>query len=117
MEPGHNVLEIGTGSGYNAALLAELVGDEGHVATVELERDIATEAYKNLKEAGYDREQVIVVRDDGGEGFPELALYDRIIVDCCCVGYPACMVGSNSNREGGWCCRFPSAGRSFRWHS
>ena len=73
--PGQRVLEIGTGSGYNAALLAELTGE---VVTVERHLQLVKIAQENLKQAGY--EDVIVVKGDGKQGYAAQAPYDRIMV-------------------------------------
>jgi protein-L-isoaspartate(D-aspartate) O-methyltransferase len=78
VQPGHRVLEIGAGTGYNAALLAELAGPEGQVTTVDIGADIVAGARRGLATAGYDR--VRVVHGDGEGGHPEDAPYDRIIV-------------------------------------
>ncbi len=75
---GDRVLEIGTATGYNAALLAHLAGPAGRVVTVEIEDDLAERAGKSLTETGYG--QVRVVRGDGRVGFPEGAPFDRIVV-------------------------------------
>lgn len=74
--PGMNVLEVGAGTGYNAALLAELTGPEGHVTTVDIGEEIATEARAHLDAAGYG--QVEVITTDGAAGWPANAPYDRI---------------------------------------
>jgi protein-L-isoaspartate(D-aspartate) O-methyltransferase len=79
VQPGHKVLEIGAGTGYNAALLAHLVGSEGRVVSVELDEDLAEKARQHLEAAGYG-DRVEVVCDDGGYGYPEGAPYDRIIL-------------------------------------
>ncbi|KAA9382066.1 methyltransferase domain-containing protein [Microbispora cellulosiformans] len=76
--PGHRILEIGAGTGYNAALLAELAGPTGQVTTVDIGAGIAAGARRGLGAAGYDR--VRVVHGDGEAGHPEHAPYDRIIV-------------------------------------
>ena len=76
--PGHRVLEIGTGTGYNAALLAALVRDEGYVASVELEPDLAEQARHTLALLGEHRVDVLV--GDGRDGHPSHAPYDRVIV-------------------------------------
>lgn len=76
--PGHQVLEIGAGTGYNAALLAQLAGSEGVVTTVDLAADVVKRAAASLREAGLGR--VRVVRADGGLGWADGAPYDRIIV-------------------------------------
>ena len=73
---GMRVLEIGAGTGYNAALLAELVGPAGHVATVDISEEIAAEARDHLAAAGYP--QVEVIAADGADGWPANAPYDRI---------------------------------------
>lgn len=77
VKPGMNVLEIGSG-GYNAALIQELVGGEGAVTTVDIDRDIVDRARRCLDDAGYD--QVKTVLADGETGVPDGAPYDRIIV-------------------------------------
>jgi protein-L-isoaspartate(D-aspartate) O-methyltransferase len=75
---GHRVLEIGTGSGYNAALLSALAGPEGHVVSVELEPALAERAAAVLAEVGAG--DVEVVTGDGRLGHGEGAPYDRIMV-------------------------------------
>ncbi|MDQ5854177.1 MAG: methyltransferase, FxLD system [Chloroflexota bacterium] len=83
LEPGHRVLEIGAGTGYNAALMAHIVGDTGQVITVDIDQDIVDTARKHLAAAGFERVQVVC--GDGGFGHPEAAPYDRIILT---VGSP-----------------------------
>lgn len=78
LEPGQRVLEIGAGTGYNAALMAHLVDDTGRVFTVDIDGDIVDGAREHLRSAGFDRVQV--VRGDGALGYPEAAPYDRIIL-------------------------------------
>jgi protein-L-isoaspartate(D-aspartate) O-methyltransferase len=75
---GHRVLEVGTGTGYNAALLSVLTGVTGYVASIELEPDLAERAARTLASAGYDRVDVLL--GDGSEGYPARAPYDRVIV-------------------------------------
>lgn len=77
IEPGMRVLEIGSG-GYNAALIAELVGDEGQVTTVDIDGDVTDRARRCLDAAGYQR--VRVVRADAEYGVPDHAPYDRVVV-------------------------------------
>lgn len=77
IERGMNVLEIGSG-GYNAALMAELVGPEGSVTTVDIDPDIVARARVCLDTAGYDRVRLLEV--DAEHGVPEYAPFDRIIV-------------------------------------
>ena len=72
---GEKVLEIGTGSGYQAAVLAEM---DARVFTVERFPKLATQARRRLENAGY--QNVLVIAGDGTMGWPEFAPYDRIIV-------------------------------------
>lgn len=74
---GHNVLEIGTATGYNAAIMRHIVGDEGHVTTIELDTDLVRRARENLNRAGVDG--VMVVEADGAQGYAPRAQYDRIV--------------------------------------
>jgi protein-L-isoaspartate(D-aspartate) O-methyltransferase len=75
---GQRVLEIGTGTGYNAALIAEIIGDPNAVVTIDVEPDLIEEARANLAAAGYAG--VNVVCGDGADGVSGHAPYDRIIV-------------------------------------
>ena len=52
VHPGHRVLEIGAGTGYNAALLAQLAGPQGEVVTVDVDPDICVRAERHLRRAG-----------------------------------------------------------------
>lgn len=80
LREGQKVLEIGAGSGYNAAVMAELVGTTGRIITLERHPSLAEKAGKVLLEAGYSNIQVVV--GDGSLGYPEEAPYDRISVTC-----------------------------------
>lgn len=73
---GATVLEIGTGTGYNAALLAELVGPSGTVVSVDLDAEIVRDARSHLAAAGYDRVQTVV--GDGWVGAERHAPFERI---------------------------------------
>jgi protein-L-isoaspartate(D-aspartate) O-methyltransferase len=77
LQRGHNVLEIGTASGYNAALMQRLVGNAGHVTTIELDADLARRAEHALQASGYGRVRVVLA--DGAQGYAPRASYDRII--------------------------------------
>jgi protein-L-isoaspartate(D-aspartate) O-methyltransferase len=79
----HRVLEVGTGSGYQAAILSQLAGQ---VITVERYRTLAETARKALAELGYDN--VTVIAGDGLKGVPEHAPYDRIIVTAAAESIP-----------------------------
>ena len=78
LQPGHRVLEIGAGTGYNAGLMAHIVGDSGRVTTIDIDDDLAEGARNRLSVAGLDA--VTVVCGDGGLGFADHAPYDRIIL-------------------------------------
>lgn len=77
IRPGMRVLEIGSG-GYNAALIAELVGESGEVTTIDIDADVIDRARQLLPAAGYGRVHALVV--DGADGEPTHAPYDRIVV-------------------------------------
>lgn len=74
--PGMRVLEIGSG-GYNAALIAELVGDTGQVTTVDIDAEVIDRTRRCLDAAGYDRVHAVVA--DAADGVPAHAPYDCII--------------------------------------
>jgi protein-L-isoaspartate(D-aspartate) O-methyltransferase len=77
-EPGQRILEIGAGTGYNAALLRFLVGSRGRVTTVDVDDDIVAAARAQTATAGYP--DIHVVLGDGGYGYADDAPYDRIIL-------------------------------------
>jgi len=81
---GHRVLEIGTGTGYNAALLAHRLGDD-HVVTVDIDANLVEQARKNLAEAGY---MPTVVAADGAKGYPGNGPFDRVIATCSVAAIP-----------------------------
>ncbi len=72
------MLEIGTGTGYNAALLAHRLG-AGNVASIEIDPQVAQQARANLAKADRD---VTVSTGDGAAGYPPRAPYDRLIATC-----------------------------------
>ncbi len=87
VEPGNRVLEVGTGTGYQAALLAELAGE---VVTVERHRTLAKCARQNLERLGYSK--VRVIEGDGSQGWADGAPYDRIIVAAAAPSVPKSLV-------------------------
>ncbi|MBN2150493.1 MAG: protein-L-isoaspartate(D-aspartate) O-methyltransferase [Candidatus Lokiarchaeota archaeon] len=95
------VLEIGTGSGYHAALCAEVLklsGTGGHVYTIERIEVLAQEAKDKLEKAGY-KDLVTVIVSDGTLGHPAEAPYDRILVTAAAPRVPRALV--NQLAEGG----------------
>lgn len=84
LSEGEKILEIGTGSGYHAALCAELVAPEnsenpGHVITIERHEELVKNARESLKETGYEH-KVTVIHGDGTLGYPKEAPFDKILV-------------------------------------
>jgi len=94
LKPGEKVLEIGTGSGYQAAILAEL-GTE--VYSIEIIPELAEHAKKVLKREGY--ESIRLLEGDGYKGWPEHAPFDAVIVTCAPANVPQALV--DQLREGG----------------
>lgn len=81
------VLEVGGGSGYHAAVLAELVGTKGHVYSIERIPELVIQAEENLKRAGISN--VTMILGDGSTGLAEYAPYDRISVAATAPAVPA----------------------------
>lgn len=86
-EPTHRVLEIGTGSGYQAAVLAELVAE---VFTIEIVPELAATARQALSDLGYTN--VHTRTGDGYQGWPEAAPFDRIILTAAPPTLPQALV-------------------------
>jgi protein-L-isoaspartate(D-aspartate) O-methyltransferase len=90
LDRGHRFLEIGTGSGYGAAVAREVVGDEGRVVSVEIDPVTLEFARGNLARAGYD--DVVLVLGDGRLGYADAAPYDRIAVTAACDELPPALL-------------------------
>lgn len=86
LEPGLKVLEIGTGSGYHAAIVSQIIKEKGHVYTVERHESLANKAKNNLEKAGINN--VTVKVDDGSKGLSKYQPYDRIYVTCAAPSIP-----------------------------
>jgi protein-L-isoaspartate(D-aspartate) O-methyltransferase len=97
LEPGQKVLELGTGSGWNAALMSHRVGADGHIHTLELVPELCSRASEALRRQGI--QNVSVVERDGGDGYPEQGSYDRIVFTAGVADLPAAFV--EQLREGG----------------
>ncbi len=91
LDEGHRFLEVGTGSGYGAALAREVTGPRGLVVSVEIDPVTLAFAAANLDRAGYG--DVVRVLGDGALGHPALAPYDRICVTAACHEPPAPLLG------------------------
>ncbi|MEA3142815.1 MAG: protein-L-isoaspartate(D-aspartate) O-methyltransferase, partial [Thermoplasmata archaeon] len=96
LEEGQNVLEIGTGVGYHAAIAAKVVGERGHVHTVEFLPELVELARKNLKAA---KIKVDVHEGDGAEGWAAGAPYDAIYITCAIPTVPPAL--ADQLKEGG----------------
>ena len=94
LKPEDRVLEIGTGSGYQAAILGEIVAE---VCTIEIVPVLGNRAKKLLEELEYDNVHVNI--GDGYKGWPEKALFDAVIVTCAPEDIPGALV--EQLREGG----------------
>ena len=104
---GAKVLEIGTGSGYQAAILAELGAD---VVSVERHAELSEEAGRRLADAGY--ESVVLVVGDGTKGWPAGAPYDAVIVTAAGPSVPQPLLKQLSEDGAGWRCRSARGGTS-----
>jgi protein-L-isoaspartate(D-aspartate) O-methyltransferase len=96
LEEGNKVLEVGTGSGYHAAVCAEIVAPSsskkhGHVYTIERLRPLANFAKENLTRTGY-ADRVMIIVGDGTMGYREAMPYDRILVTAAAPKIPSALV-------------------------
>ncbi len=92
---GHQALEIGTGSGYQAALLSERLGSQ-HVTTIDIDPALVSTARQRLAGCGYIP---TVVTADGAEGYSPNAPYDRIVATCAVTWFPSAWLAQT--RPGG----------------
>ena len=95
LKPTDHVLEVGTGSGYGAAVLARLAQD---VVTVEVRPPLALAAARRLRRLGYTN--ILVVVGDGSLGWPSHAPYDSIIITAATPGLPPVLLDQLSDRGG-----------------
>jgi protein-L-isoaspartate(D-aspartate) O-methyltransferase len=86
LKPGDRFLEVGAGSGYGAALARELVGDNGLVVAIEINRDTYEFASSNLERTGYG--DVMLILGDGTLGHPDGAPYDAVSVTAASPDFP-----------------------------
>ena len=86
LQIGEKVLEVGTGSGYQSAIIAKIIGDEGKVITTEVVPELVHFARENLKKAKIGN--VKVYEDDGSKGMKDEAPFDKIIITAACREFP-----------------------------
>jgi protein-L-isoaspartate(D-aspartate) O-methyltransferase len=98
LDVGHNLLEVGAGSGWHAATIAEIIAPAsaprsnwGHVYTVEIVQGLADFARRNIMKTGYG-DRVTITCTDGSAGYPEKAPYDRILVTAAAPDVPKPLV-------------------------
>jgi len=98
LEAGNNVLEVGAGSGWHAATIAEIIAPAdaprsnwGHVYAVEIVQELAEFARKTIMKAGYG-DRITIINADGSLGYPEKAPYDRILVTAAAPDIPKPLV-------------------------
>jgi protein-L-isoaspartate(D-aspartate) O-methyltransferase len=98
LEVGQKVLEVGAGSGWHAATIAEIVAPSGAprsewgcVYTVEIVRALADNAKKNIRNAGYS-DRVKIISADGSKGYAEKAPFDRVVVTAAAPNVPQPLV-------------------------
>jgi protein-L-isoaspartate(D-aspartate) O-methyltransferase len=90
LQEGERLLEVGTGSGYGAALAREIVGSSGKVVTIEIDGDTLGFAKQNMRKLGYD--DVLSVHDDGSLGHAPVAPYDKICITASCPEVPSPLI-------------------------
>jgi protein-L-isoaspartate(D-aspartate) O-methyltransferase len=90
LDEGQTFLEVGSGSGYGTAVAKEVVGPEGLVVSIEIDPITFAFARRNLERTGYN--DIVLVEDDGGLGYPELSPYDSIAVTAACLDIPTPLV-------------------------
>ena len=83
---GEKVFEVGTGSGYQAAIISKIVGPKGKIVTTEVLPELVTFARENFKKAGI--KNVMVLEEDGSKGYKKEAPYDKIIITAAAREFP-----------------------------
>jgi len=94
LEVGQKVLEIGAGSGWHSATIAEIIAPKdaprsewGHIYTTEIVQGLAEISRKNVMNAGYG-DRVTIISVDGSKGYPDKAPYDRVLVTAAAPDVP-----------------------------
>ena len=86
LQKNEKVFEIGTGSGYQAAIIAKIIGAKGKVITTEVVPELVQFAKQNLKKSRI--ENVFLYEEDGSNGMPSEAPFDKMIITAACKEFP-----------------------------
>lgn len=97
LKEGDKVLEVGSGSGYQAAIIASIVGEKGKVISTEIVDELAESAKSNIKKLKL--KNVEIIKHDGSKGYAKEAPYDRIIITAACPKIPKPLI--KELKEGG----------------
>jgi protein-L-isoaspartate(D-aspartate) O-methyltransferase len=110
LKPGQKVLEVGGGSGYHAAVVAQIVGTTGHVYSIEYVPELARWGEENIRKCKLS-DIVTIVNGDGSLGLSEHAPYDRIYVTCASPDVPAPLIEQLADKGK---LLIPSGGRHYQ---
>ncbi|MDP3765384.1 MAG: protein-L-isoaspartate O-methyltransferase [Nanoarchaeota archaeon] len=97
LEKGHKVLEVGAGSGYQAALIAEIIGPKGKIISIEIIPELVKLAQKNIQKLRL--KNVDIIHHDGSKGYAKEVPYDRIIITAASPKIPKALI--NQLKENG----------------
>ncbi|MFC1768122.1 protein-L-isoaspartate(D-aspartate) O-methyltransferase [Nanoarchaeota archaeon] len=86
LKEGEKVLEVGTGSGYQAAIIAKIIGPKGKVISTEVVPELVNFARENLKKANL--KNVKILEEDGSKGCKKEAPFDKVIITAACKEFP-----------------------------
>ena len=97
LKEGDKVLEVGSGSGYQAAIIANIIGNKGKLISTEIVNDLAELAKENIKKLKL--KNVEIIKHDGSKGYDKEAPYDKIIITAACPKIPRPLI--KQLKEGG----------------